>query len=386
MKNRVLSTTLFFSGCCIGAGMLGMPLITYNAGFFPSLALFILSFLFMTATALLLAETSFHFNEKASLLDMSGELLGKEAKWLTCILFLFLMYALLVAYTIGAADILVDLTSALHLPLPHSIAMFIVTFFFGLILYKGTRFMDGVNRILMVGLALGYLALISMGAPKIDTQFLAHYQWKDALFIAPIMVISFGYHNLIPSMRKYLPDAKSLKKTLFYGAVIPLAVYLIWEFVLLGLLPTPASAEINQMISSGTMISDILAKQTSNPFIVLAAILFTFSAITTSYIGQSLSIIDLLGSHFKSHRLTLTLMTLAPPYLIAVYYPDLFLKALSAAGAYGALVVFGLIPIMMAHKARLLHPHKKPLLRGGRPVLALLALFALAIIFLEIVH
>lgn len=386
MKERLWGTTLFFSGCCIGAGMLGMPLLTYNAGFYPSLALFIASFLFMTATAFLLAETSFRFDEKTSLLMMSEKLLGKPAQWITCILFLFLMYALLVAYTIGASDIIQNGASFLGLKISRGLAMTLITTSFGVALYLGTSFMDILNRLLMIGLGLGYIALISFGSHSLDSSFLSHQDWKSALFIAPVMIISFGYHNLIPSMRRFLPSRRKLVQALLLGAFIPLVVYLVWEYVLLGLLPPAKKESINQMINQGVMIGDVLSYLTSNSSIILAVELFTFSAITTSYIGQSVSVIDLLGQHFKKNRLTLVFMTLLPPYLIAYYYPDLFLKALSAAGAYGAVIVFGIIPILMAYKARKKDPTIRPLLPGGNILLGLLLLFAFLVMILEALH
>ncbi|MEI6531690.1 MAG: aromatic amino acid transport family protein, partial [Chlamydiota bacterium] len=336
MKNRLFGTTLFLSGCCIGAGMLGMPLITYQAGFYPSLVLFILSFLFMTATGFLLAETSFRFDEKTSLLMMSEQLLGKPAKWITCALFLFLMYALIAAYTIGAADIIQNTAQALGFELSSGTAMFLVTVVFAAALYLGTSFMDIFNRILMVGLGVGYLAIITIGSSSIDTGFLAEHDWSASLYIAPIMIIAFGYHNLIPSMRSFLPSRRKLAEALLLGALIPLLIYLVWEFILLGLLPLNQKESINSMIKEGVMIGDVLKRLTQNGLIVLAVQIFTFCAITTSYIGQSVSIIDLLGKHFKKNRLYLVCMTLLPPYLIAAYYPDIFLKALSSAGAYGA--------------------------------------------------
>ncbi|MCX6995423.1 MAG: hypothetical protein NTY13_06460 [Chlamydiae bacterium] len=386
MKNRLFSTTLFLSGCCIGAGMLGMPLITYEAGFYPSLVFFILSFIFMTATAFLLAETSFRFDKKTSLIMMSEQLLGKPAKWLTSVLFLFLMYALIAAYTIGAADIIKNTAESLGLYISSGLAMFLVTAVFAIALYFGISFMDFFNRILMIGLAISYLAIITIGSTSINKGFLAKHDWSASLYIGPIMVIAFGYHNLIPSMRSFLPSRKKLSTALFWGALIPLIIYLIWEFILLGLLPLNQKEYIKCMITEGVMIADVLKRLTQSGLIVLAIQLFTFCAITTSYIGQSLSMIDLLGQHFKKNRLTLVCMTLLPPYLIAAYYPEIFLNALLSAGAYGAVIVFGIIPILMAYQARKKDPSTSPLLPGGNIILGILLLFATFIITLELIR
>ena len=54
----ILGGMLLITGSCIGAGMLGLPILTGLAGFYPTLVMFFLAWAFMTTTALLLVEVN----------------------------------------------------------------------------------------------------------------------------------------------------------------------------------------------------------------------------------------------------------------------------------------------------------------------------------------
>ena len=45
-------------------------------------------------------------------------------------------------------------------------------------------------------------------------------------------------------------------------------------------------------------------------------------------------------------------LTLGPPFLLALTFPDLFFSALNFAGTYGVLTLFGLLPVAMAWSER----------------------------------
>src|ERR1700733_232103 len=97
---------LLISGCCIGAGMLGLPVLSALAGFVPSLCMFLLSWLFMTATALLLLEVNLQFKEEVNIVSMAEKTLGLPGKLAAWGCFLFLFYAIGVAYLAGSGDLI----------------------------------------------------------------------------------------------------------------------------------------------------------------------------------------------------------------------------------------------------------------------------------------
>lgn len=60
-------------------------------------------------------------------------------------------------------------------------------------------------------------------------------------------------------------------------------------------------------------------------------------------------------------------MVLCPPFLFSLVYPDLFLMALNYASAFGAVILFGILPACMVLQGRSQHSGEvAPLVAGGR--------------------
>ena len=104
-KAASIGGMLLIAGSCIGAGMLALPIVTGLSGFFPSIAMFFCAWLFMTATALLLVEANGWFSRQVNLFTMTNHALGKWGKGICWMTYLFLFYALLVAYISGIGSL-----------------------------------------------------------------------------------------------------------------------------------------------------------------------------------------------------------------------------------------------------------------------------------------
>nr|NGX51671.1 Tyrosine-specific transport protein [Chlamydiota bacterium] len=74
-QGSVLGGSLLVAGSCIGAGMLALPIVTGMVGFFPSFIMFIVAWLFMTTTALLIVEVLGWFKEPVNMISMVGHFL-----------------------------------------------------------------------------------------------------------------------------------------------------------------------------------------------------------------------------------------------------------------------------------------------------------------------
>src|SRR3990172_6826253 len=109
----LLGGMLLISGSCIGAGMLGLPIVTGLAGFFPSLIMFFLAWLFMTFTGLLLVDVNSSFKRQVNFVTMVGHSLGRFGRLLCWVLYVFLFYSLLVAYTTGSGGLVSSFLGAL---------------------------------------------------------------------------------------------------------------------------------------------------------------------------------------------------------------------------------------------------------------------------------
>lgn len=380
---------LLVAGCCIGAGMLGLPVMSALTGFYPTLAMFFASWLFMVTTGLLLLEVNLWFGGDISVVTMADKTLGLPGKLVAWFGFLFIFYALFVAYISGIGQ----LTSAFILQFTGMetsprLGSSLITLFFGWAIFSGTRTVDWVNRFLVAGLVLCYFLLIAFGLPHIQTEYLQHRDWSYAWMVVPTMIISFGFHNMIPSLTTYFHcDLKRLVKAIVIGSALPLGIYLLWESLILGLIPPgiQASALDNQ-----DMATQALNSAVGNTLVSDLAEYFAFFAITSSFITIALSFFHFLadGLQVKSDtkgKILLSLLVVVPPYIFSFLYPKLFLIALNYAGGIGAVLLFGVLPAAMVWVGRYrLHLVGKRIVPGGRFTLALVIAISVVVMGLQI--
>jgi tyrosine-specific transport protein len=390
-KGSVTGASLLLTGSCVGAGMLGLPILTGFAGFFPSMIMFILAWALMTSTALLLVEVGGWFPPSSNFPTMIGSLLGNFFKSVCFILYLSLFYCLLVAYI---ADSGIHFSSILYsffdLNIKIWMGSLLFTLIFGALIYLGTKPVDILNRFLMLIKILSFFILIVMSITLIESKNLLYTDIKYTFFPLPILIISFGFHNMIPTITNYLSgDIKRVKKSIFIGSLFTLFIYLIWLLITLGSIPLSGEVSIKEsykMGFDGAKILSILYPSISTPASILA-----FSAILTSFLAQSMSV-----SHFlcdglkindkKKSPIGIILLTFFPPLIIAQTYPSIFYQALSFGGII-AVILFGLFPVMMAYKGRYIDKKKSSYqLFGGKITLIFLTIFSLFIILYRILH
>jgi tyrosine-specific transport protein len=370
--------------------MLGLPLVIAAAGFIPSSLAFITCWIFMASTGLLLLEANLWFGEGIHLMTLAERTLGKSAKIFVTLCFGFLFYCLLVAYLGGGGELIAEFLGhyfgfALE-PFYGSLALVLI---FGVVLYKGTAEVDVVNRFLMIGLGVSYAGLVILGVPHVQMEHLKSSSWDYAIPALPAMIISFGYHNLVPSLTTYLKgNARSLRFAILVGSAIPLVFYLIWDGIILGMLAS--HNDIQGAIDSGSMITKLVRETVGSSYVVDFMHFFAFFALVTSFLGVSMSFVDFLADGLKikkthSGSLILVAMVLLPPCIFAYLYPSIFLTALNYAGAFGAVLLFGVIPVLMVWKGRYIE--KRVGVRfvpGGKITLIILGAFALFVFFMQL--
>lgn len=393
-QGSVLGGSLLLAGSCIGAGMLALPVITGVAGFFPSLVMLALAWFFMTSTGFLLLEANLKVGHDLSLISIAERTLGKAGKVLCWFLFLFLFYSLNIAYIAASGSILKDIVEDLfnwHIPDWWGSLGF--TLLFAIFLYAGTRSVDYLNRLLMLGLIGTYCALVLLGSRHVQLDYLTVRHFAFSFAALPVLVISFGFHNMIPSLAMYLQgDIRRLGAVVLVGSLLPLLIYLIWEVVMLGIIPLEGREGLLSALDQGGVATSVLRKVVGKSWINTVAQSFALFAIVTSFLAQSLSLIDFLADGLKIPkvrfgRLGLVFLTLALPFLFAYLYPGIFIKALNLAGGFSAVILFGVMPVCMVWILRYKEKRMQPqLLPFGRFLLGVIFLIAVSIFLLQVAH
>jgi tyrosine-specific transport protein len=174
---------------------------------------------------------------------------------------------------------------------------------------------------------------------------------SQGLFLsaAPVIVVSFGFHHIIPSLAQYNQGNLSvLKRVILIGSILPLIVYILWEMIALGLVPRNelAGGDVGAFI---TGLSDLLNK----PWLSVVINGFANLALITSFLGVSLGLFDFLCDSLKvnsarmSHRVGVGLVTYVFPLLCAIFIPTGFIQLLAYGGVFFAIMAFVMPPLMV---------------------------------------
>lgn len=387
-QSRFIGATLIVAGTTFGAGMLALPMTSSKAGFINSSLMLIAMWIFTCFAALITLEINLRFGGGYSISYLAEKTFGRIGKWLASLSIGFLFYALLSAYTTGGATFLktgIDNYFGISIPFPLMAFSFIAML--GVFVYSSTRHVDYANRFLLFFKVSIFLCLVYSLMPFVKTQYLAHAGSEPSAFwlAIPLFFTSFGFHGSIPTLVNYVgPNPKYLRKVIIVGSVVPLFVYLLWQIVTLGVLP-PAGTEEQNVAA----FIQHLNNATQSSAIGYFSNIFTFFAVSTSFLGVAIGLFDYLAESLKkqntsTQRFQTALLTFTPPLFFALFYPNGFIMALGyAAIALSVLAI--LLPAAVAYKLRQSRNMTSYEVIGGNLILGLVFLCGLSIIIIEFI-
>ena len=383
---RMLGATLLVAGTTIGAGMLVLPITTGIIGFYPSLLIFLFAAAFMLYNLLLLLEVNLWLPKGSDIISMVKTILGKHAGWLALFVYLGLFYSVMSAYiSAGNPYIRELLQQAFQIKLTDSASTLLLVFVLAFFLYLGTKAIDNLNRLLMTGLVICFIMLISFSASSIDTLNLTVSEPKYVWSVIPVIVLSFTSHLIVPSLREYLKeDRAKLTKVLIFGSLIPLVIYIVWQFVILGVLSNEMMQYVIINDKPLVMMTNSMATSLGNPAVSQTSSFFIFFAVITSLLGVSISLFHLMSDYLNTKRTIILLpAVLALPTICVLFYNSIFVSALKMAGIC-IIVLFSILTILMTWKGRYIDKrvstYKTP---GGKITLASMLIVSVFILFLE---
>jgi tyrosine-specific transport protein len=240
-----------------------------------------------------------------------------------------------------------------------------------------------------------FVGLVFLGVKHIQPALLNRSDPRYALYAMPILVISFGFHNMVPSLANYFHrNLKKVRLSILLGSLFTLCIYLIWQIVVLGIVPLQGESGILATLKAGGEASQSLVGILKTNWVSYFATFLGFFAILTSFLAQSLShthfLSDGLKYKYKSKRheeFWLVVLTLLPPLVLAILYPHIFLEALNFAGGICTVVLFGMMPVMMVWKGRYIKKITSEYrVFGGKALLVVIFTVALFIALFQIAH
>ena len=94
-------------------------------------------------------------------------------------------------------------------------------------------------------------------------------------------------------------NVSKVRLAIIFGTTIPLLIYILWEFLILGIVPLDGSGGLLQSLQKGESAVNPLGNYIRNPTLLTMGRAFAFFAMTTSYLGISIAFIDFLLDGLK---------------------------------------------------------------------------------------
>ncbi|WEM43563.1 aromatic amino acid transport family protein [Photobacterium sp. DA100] len=350
MNLKLLGSSLIIAGTALGAGMLAIPMVLAQFGLVWGTLLMLLIWSGTTYAALLLLEASIKAGGGLGMNTIARKTLGKGGQLVTNGLLYALLVCLLMAYIIGAGDLVQKLLSSIGLELSLMQSQIAFTLVAGVVVAAGTAVIDKLNRglfaVMVIMLVMTLLSLVP--TITVENLMVATSDNKiDLIKTSSVLFTSFGFMVVIPSLVTYNKEAshQQLRNMVVIGSLVPLFSYLLWLYAAMGNL----SAE--QMVDFKNVSELIAALGSNHSMINLVLSVFTGLALLTSFLGVAMALFDQNVDTFRQNRAVTYVLTFILPLAGALFAADQFLSVLGYAGIILVfLAVF--IPMAMTIKLR----------------------------------
>jgi aromatic amino acid transport protein len=398
-NNKLIGSIMLLIGTTLGAGMLQFQIVSAPAGFLLSTILLVLIGIISIITGLMIVEVNLAMPINASSFSsMAEQTLGQVWKIIVWFVYLFLLYSIDWAYVSGGSSLINSIIAhSLKISLPSWIGATAFTLFLGSAIFLGTKTVDSFNRSFMGLKAILLFLVFILILPRVEINKLfvaqnpnqADYLWA----VTPIFVLAFFNQNVIPSLRLYIGDnVKSLKQIVIYGAIICGLIYLLWLTVTLGVVPMLGDHSFTSLAQNHGSVGEfmqIMYHIIHSKWAINSINWFSSIALTTSFLGVTLSLFDFLADGLKIPdtnlgRLKTSFITLLPPLVLAIFYPKGFALALNYAAIFITIFAIILPPLMVYYLRK--NPNLKSPYRifGGNILLAIIFLFGIVCLILPI--
>jgi len=384
-RPSVLGGAMIIAGTAVGAGMFSIPIVTSGVWFSGSVALLIYTWFCMLISGLMILEATLNYPAGASFHTVVKDLLGKGWNTLNSLSITFVLYILTYAYISAGGSIIAHTLEGVfgaNQTLSGLVFAIVVAF----IVWLSTRAVDRLSTILIGGMVITFVLSVGDMFTHVQPAVLFNQGGSDANYLPyalaalPYLLTSFGYHGNVPGLVKYYQkDSGAVVRSLVYGTLLALAIYILWQYVIQGNIARDA---FKQVIAEGGNIGSLLKQMgnVSSSYAVGQLLnAFSYMALASSFLGVSLGLFDFLADFFKfkdnqAGRTKSALVTFVPPTLAALLFPNGFLYAIGFAGL-AATIWAVIVPAMMARASRRRFPQASYRAPGGQGMILFIILF-----------
>lgn len=306
-----LSVVALIVGTAVGAGLMTLPLLTQGLPIITLIQLLLVAAVFMYQAACFWVE----LGDNHAPTDNLSSYINAYAPWLnwpTKIVYGAFFWTLLAFYFQNIAIFLEPFFAHVS-PLALTTTAIALVGSYLVMPASWQGWMNNISVQLMLLLLLDiFLSGWNGGMAQLPLTGDAAFPWR---LLVPMMMF-FGYHLTIPSLKIYVQNQSSLKRLCAIGGGFVLVLYLCWSLILMGLIQQHGASFVGlgsqQFL---THLAQILPNATIIPY---SANLFSVLAVLTSCFGMALGMRDFLKDIVgpKLQRSSSVALTLLPSIVL----------------------------------------------------------------------
>lgn len=364
---RYFEAIATFTGCVIGAGILGIPYVVAQAGFWTGMVVLAVIGVVALVVHLLEGEVTLRTRRIHQAVGYAGKYVGPVGKWLMVASMMIGVYGALIAYTLGVSQSLVSIFGGHQW-------LWIVVFYGGMtaLLLGGLRVL-GRSELLFEGMkAFFFLAILFVLFGSFSPESIDGFSWKNVFIpYGVIMFASIGF-PAIPEVREELARHKKLmKEVIVVGTLIPLVTYVLFTVGVLGV-TGQATTEVATI--------GLAEALDGAGFVLLHA--FAILAMVSSFMALGYALKEMYHYDFGLSREEAWGLTMVVPIVLVLIGAQSFVSTLNAAGAFAGGMA-GIL-VVLAHRNARKSSERKPEYKvkiNWVGYSALIALFVLGIAY-----
>ncbi len=364
--HKQMGAIMLVSGTCIGSGMIALPMMLSKLGIIPSIALIITLWSVIYYTCLVNIELNLQAGRGLDLGSLGKKFSGNIAHIIGTGSYKILSYALLAVYLYGGSSVIKTMLSSYGHELHFNNIAFMYALTAIILFILPLKYIDYINRLLFVGLmtiiailVIGLLSIINWNnLPLFADQYQDILTWR---ILIPVTFTCFGFQVIFHTLTNYCnKNPIMLKRTFFWGSLIPVIIYIIWTSSVLSAVYQNSPSFYLQMVNGEIEVGDLvsaLSHISKNSFVQMLVWWISILAIVTSVLGVGLALCDtikeMLPSNINHHlrNILSAVITVSPAYLVTILIPNAFLAALGFAGMILVIIAI-LLPIYLISRIK----------------------------------
>lgn len=394
---------MIIAGTAIGAGMLANPTATSGVWFLGSVLILLYVWLCMYLSGLMLLEATLHFPQGASFHTLVSQLLGPTWSLITGLAVTFVLYSLTYAYIYVGGGLtqnsLIQMAgwfSSAPLDISRNLSSIVFLLVLATSVWVSTKLVDRFTTVLIGGMIVSFFlstgSLLQSVTPEVlldkGSSQATHY-WRYAWAALPVCLASFGFHGNVPSLVNYYnKQAKPVARSILWGSVLALSIYLLWQLAVQGNLPRDEFAPVIEVGGDVAVLLSALSKYVTTDAVARFLNAFAFMAIASSFLGVTLGLFDYIRDLFgfadtALGRLKAAAVTFLPPLLACLLAPTGFVKVMGYVGLMAAVWAV-LVPALLVRAARQRYATAGYQVAGGAYSIGLVISFAVLVFVVQI--